>query len=83
MARSTIRIELNRSGVRQLLRGDDVKAELKRRAEKIAAAAGPGHKVNSSVGANRARAEVVTDSFAARYNEATNRSLTRALDAGR
>lgn len=80
---TSVRIDLNRSGVRDLLRGDAVQADLKRRADKIAQAAGPGHKVNVSVGRNRVRAEVVTDTFQARAREATGRSLTRAIDAGR
>lgn len=80
---TSVRIDVNRGALRDLLRGDAVQADLKRRADKIAQAAGPGHKVNVNVGANRARAEVVTDTFEARAREATGRSLTRAIDAGR
>jgi hypothetical protein len=60
-----------------------VKADLERRARAIGNAAGPGHRVESETGRNRARAAVITDDFEARYREATQRSLTRALDAGR
>lgn len=78
-----VRIELNHSAVRQLLRSDEVKADLERRAKRIADAAGPGHDVDVSTGRNRARADVATESFAARYRESTERTLTRAIDAGR
>lgn len=80
---TTVRIEIDSSAIRQLLRGEEIQADLRRRAEKIAQAAGPGHKVENKVGPNRAHARVVTDTMPARYHEATGRTLTRALDAGR
>lgn len=78
-----LKIVLNRRGVRELLRSQEVRRDLERRAEAIANAAGPGHLVDSQVGKNRARASVRTDSIDAMIAEATNRNLTRALDAGR
>lgn len=78
-----VRIVLNRSAVGALLRSPEVKADLERRAGAIAAAAGPGNEVESEVGRARARAAVVTETFEAKHKEATDRSLTRALDAGR
>ena len=81
MARS--RIVLNSRGVRQLLRSPEVLADLKRRADQIALAAGPGMEASAMVGQNRARASVVTATHSARRAEATGRALTRSLDAGR
>lgn len=81
MARA--RIKLNRAGVRALLRDPKVEADLARRARAIAAAAGPGHQVDSSIGRNRARAAVITETVEAKLAEATDRDLTRAIDAGR
>jgi len=81
MARS--RIVLNSRGVRQLLRSAEVEADLRRRAEQIATAAGPGMEASSMTGRNRARASVITTTPAARRAEATGRALTRSLDAGR
>lgn len=78
-----VKVVLNRSGVRALLRGVEVQAELKRRADRIAAAAGEGHIVDPHLGPNRARVAIVTDTFEAMRSEATDRTLTRALDAGR
>lgn len=78
-----VRIVVNRKGIRELLRSTEVQRDLRRRAESIAAAAGPGHAVETEVGANRARAAVVTETIDAMVAEATSRNLTRSLDAGR
>lgn len=74
---------LNRAAVRELLRSPEVKANLEARAQRIAAAAGPGHETDSETGPNRARAAVFTATAEARHAEATTRNLSRALDAGR
>lgn len=81
-----VRIVLNRAGVRNLLRSPEVAADIARRAAAIAAAASSGegefgHDVK--IGKNRAHGMVWTDDQAAREAEATSRSLTRAIDAGR
>ena len=78
-----LRIVLNRSGVRELLRSPEIQGDLRRRADRIASAAGPGHEVDVAAGRNRARASVRTDSIDAMFDEATARNLTRSLDAGR
>ena len=78
-----MRFKLNRGGVRDLLRGPQVLSDLRSRASRVAAAAGPGHRVEVGLGPNRARAAVITDTMEARRAEATDRSLTRAIDAGR
>jgi hypothetical protein len=80
---ANVKIVLNRKGIRELLRSREVEADLRRRAENIAAAAGPGHVVDSEIGPQRARASVRTDTIDAMIGEATSRDLTRALDAGR
>ena len=78
-----VRVKLNRRGVRDLLQSEEVADELKRRADAIAAAAGPGHRVEVEVGAPRSRAAVITDDTDAALAEARDRNLTRAVDAGR
>lgn len=80
------RIVLNNAGVAELLKLPAVQADLARRAAAIAAAASQsggdfGH--DSGTGRNRARASAWTNDTAAREAEATDRSLTRAIDAGR
>lgn len=75
--------KLNRKGVRELLRSQEVRKDLERRARKVAAKAGEGHRVDSSIGRNRARASVITETPEARVAEAKRRNLTASLDAGR
>lgn len=70
-------------GVRKLLRSDEVRADLERRAQAIADRAGSGFAAESEVGSNRARAVVYTADFDAMLAEAQQRTLTRAIDAGR
>jgi len=77
------RIVMNRKGARDLLRSKEVLADLERRAEQIAAAAGDGMEPSAMVGKNRARASVITATQEAREAEATRRQLTRSIDAGR
>lgn len=78
-----VTIRLTRNGPRQLRRSPAVLADLTRRARRIAAAAGPGMETDADLGVNRARAAVWTASAQAIRAEATNRALTRAIDAGR
>jgi hypothetical protein len=78
-----IRIEGNRAGIRQLLVAPGVAGLVERLANQIAATAGPGHRVESDVGRVRVRSAVITDTHEARYNEATNRTLTAAAGSTR
>lgn len=80
-----IRIEMDQAAIRAFLQGPEVQNELRDRAEAIAAAAGSDEdfEVEVRVGATRARASVRTASYAGMRAEATDRVLTRALDAGR
>lgn len=83
------KLVVNRRGVSDLLRSPQVAAELKRRADAIAAAADSNtgrasdHRVEVQIGRTRARAAVITDTFNAMHREADQRTLTRAIDAGR
>lgn len=79
MARSTVKVKLDRSGIRFLLRSPDMLAVLRREGNAIAAKAGPGHGVDELIGANRARVSVFTKTPEARRAEATQRNLTRAV----
>lgn len=78
-----IRVEVNSAGIQALLKSDEVLSFLKAKADLIAAAAGEGMEASSRIGKTRARASVITATRAARLAEAQDRSLTRALDAGR
>lgn len=78
------KIEMNDAAFIEILKSGEVQAELLRRGNAIAAAAGDGtYDVTASFTPTRARVSVGTADHAARYAEATIRSLTSALDAGR
>lgn len=76
-------VKLNSKEIDNLLKSPAVQRRLMQAAERIAAAAGPGMEASVEVGRTRARASVITATFEARRAEATQRALTRALDAGR
>lgn len=81
---SNVRIKRNDDGFRAILNSPEVVAELRRRAEAIAAAAGDGMEVLIAEGSgDRPVAFVRAETFGAMRAEATDRALTRALDAGR
>ena len=76
------KVKMNSKGAAAALKDPKVIADLLARAERIAAAAGPGMKAESMIGRSRARASVITDTPEAMRAEATNRTLTKALSAG-
>jgi cytochrome c556 len=78
-----VKVTIERKEIRALLRSPEVKRDLERRAKRIADAAGEGFEADSETGTNRARATVWTDTFEAMRAEATDRALTRSIDAGR
>ena len=83
MARSDFKLKLTRTGPRQVRTSAGVAADGYRRAQRIAAAAGPGMQASSTPGRNRARASVVTVTVEAMRAEARYRRLTSSIDAGR
>jgi hypothetical protein len=78
-----MRLQVNRRALIEILKDPQVMADLERRGNQVAQTAGDGHRVVAEVGRNRARVAVITDTFEARRREATNRSLTSAIDAAR
>jgi ribosomal protein L12E/L44/L45/RPP1/RPP2 len=80
---TTVRVEINQKAVAALLKGSEIQKVLRDSGEAISAAAGPGHSVLSRNGGDRAAVFVRTETADAKYKEATERTLTRALDAGR
>jgi hypothetical protein len=78
-----IKLEMNIPAMIRVMQSPGVMAELTSRANRVRAAAGPGHMVTSRVGRTRARVSVITASGDAMRREATERSLTRALNAAR
>lgn len=79
----TIISKVSGPGVAKILKDPRSATMLLGKAQKIADAAGPGMRASVVIGRNRARASVITETRAAKRAEATNRALTRAIDAGR
>lgn len=81
----SMRIEFHNEGFDELRRGAAIEAVLMASGRAIAEAAGgePDFAVISEPSKSRARVVVITATPAAKIAEATDRSLTRALDAGR
>lgn len=74
---------LNQKGISALLKSSEVQADMKRRTDKIRAAAGEGFKSEVRVGRTRARGSVFTATREAMKAEADQQALTRAFGAGR
>lgn len=80
-----IRVVMNSPAAKALLQSEPIAAELKRRADLIADAAGgaPDYEVRVSRGSARARATIITATIKGRAGEAKDRRLSNALNAGR
>ncbi len=78
-----VRIVLNRKGVAEILRSPAVEADLRRRAEAVAARAGEGYVADSRIGRRRARASVRTADANVAAHERAHHVLIAALDAAR
>jgi hypothetical protein len=78
-------VKMNSAGVRAIENGPEVRADLMRRCEAIRQATGDpeSHSARVDQGASRLLGIVTADTREAEIEEATNRSLARALDAGR
>lgn len=84
------KIKVSNKAVVEIMRSDEMLAEVTKRANKIAAAANADHQgkvdgfvVQSSVHSTRARAAVIAATNQAIYAEAKYGTLTKALDAGK
>ncbi len=78
-----LNLRLTGKGPTDLRKHPAVLADLEARAKRIAAAAGEGVEATSMIGQTRARATAITVTYPAMAREARDRTLTRAIDAGR
>jgi len=76
------RFRLNPDGFRELRKNPLIVADLHRRADAVAAEAGPGFEVRQSPGVNRARFVVVPTTREAWRANVTSYAVLRALPAG-
>lgn len=83
MATKGLRIKMNRKAIIALLSSQEVEADLTARGGRIAGAAGEGVEATTTRNRDRVVVFVRTQTIEAKRAEAENRSLTRAIDAGR
>ena len=77
------KIEWRLKGFEEIRRLPGTKAELKSRADSIAAQAGEGYEALEGEGKTRSRASVVTTSMRAINDNRKNNTLLRSMDAGK
>ena len=76
---ANVRIELNREGVRELLRSDEMKAICEGYANNALTRLGTGYEVSSMTGKNRVNAEIKAVSYKAKKDNMENNSILKAL----
>ena len=75
---SKVKFELNRAGVRELLRSAEAMNVCREYANNIRTRAGNGYEVDTYVGANRANASVYAATYEARKDNYDNNTLLKA-----
>lgn len=76
---SSLKIKLNREGVRQMLQSEEMQNLLRERAETALASLGEGYEVTTRVGKNRANASIKAATYKARKDNLKNNSILKAL----
>lgn len=74
-----VRIELNSSGVRELLRSGEMMAICKEHADKALSNLGEGYEVTTHTGSNRVNAEVAAVSYEAKLDNSRNNTILKAI----
>lgn len=74
-----VRVELNREGVRELLRSPEMAAVCKSHADRIAGRAGSGYEVTTYTGKNRVNASVHVATDEAYRDNLKNNTLLKAV----
>ena len=75
---SKVKFELNRAGVRELLRSQEAMIVCQEYANNIRNRAGDGYEVDTYVGTNRANASVYAATYEARKDNYENNTLLKA-----
>lgn len=79
MSKSDVNVVLNRSGVRELLKSEEMMQICKGYADNALGRLGDGYEVTCHIGKNRVNAEVKAVSFGARKENLENNSILKAL----
>ena len=74
-----VTVKLNRAGVRELLRSDEMQAICMEHAKSTVNQLGDGYSANGYKGKNRVNAEVRADSYAAYRDNLKNNTILKAL----
>lgn len=80
---SKVKFELDRGGVRELLRSQESLSVCQGYANEIRGRVGDGYEVTTYVGRNRANASVHAETYEARKDNYDNNTLLKALGGGR
>ena len=76
----TVRFELNRAGVRELLQSSEMQNIVRGYAETVQRRAGDGYEVSVYTGRNRVNASVKAETSAAYRDTVENNTLLKALN---
>lgn len=76
---SKVKVKLNRSGVRSLLRSSEMQEMLSERAKEIQQRAGDDYEQDVFVGTNRANAMVSAATYQAKSDNMKNNTLLKAV----
>lgn len=74
-----VEIKLNSSGVRDLLRSQEMKALCEEHANNALNKLGPGYTVTSMTGKNRVNASIYAETYQAKKDNMENNSILKAL----
>lgn len=74
-----VKFQLNRSGVRELLKSSEMMSVCQKYANNALSRLGPGYEVSTYSGTNRVNAEVAAVTYAARKENAENNSILKAV----
>lgn len=74
-----IKFELDRSGVRELLRSEEMKGVCKDYADRALNQLGDGYSVSTRTGKNRVNASVKADTIEAKQENAKSNSILKAV----
>lgn len=77
---NVVKVRLNRSGVRELLKSGDMLAACAEQADRVRSACGDGYESNTHVG-NRATAMVWPQSAKARQDNYRNNTLVKVVES--
>lgn len=74
-----VELKLNKKGVRELLRSDEMKSICEEHANNALSKLGAGYSVSSMVGQNRANASILAETYEAKKENAEHNTILKAL----